>query len=156
MNREELFDTYIISTIIKIFYSSIPKIVNINYNFKCLYYKLLHFRRKNAMALTGMYCEPCLKNSISPKVVNESIAIVCSKHWSMKHHLILSIRILLICCLEPKHLKTGIGNIIKNISRSTIMPISTNSISSITLKGFSDNFKNLNPSKYQTMRITKN
>lgn len=106
------------------------------------------------MALTGM--QPFLKIGISPKVVNERMAIVCKKHCSMKNHLILSMSILLICCLDPKHLNTGKGKMIKKISSRTIMPSSTYKIVVSTFKKMSVNFKNQKSSKYSTKRITKN
>lgn len=105
------------------------------------------------MALTGM--QPFSKMGTRPKVVKERMAIVCKKHCNMKNHFILSISILLMCYLEPKHLKTGNGKMIKKISSRTIMAISTNSIVVSTFNRTSVNFKNEKSSKYSTRRTTK-
>lgn len=40
MNREELLDTYVISSIVKIFDPAIAEVVNINYKFNCWLLKL--------------------------------------------------------------------------------------------------------------------
>jgi hypothetical protein len=70
--------------------------------------------------------------------------------------LILRISILFICYLDPKHLNTGKGKIMKKISRSPMTAISTYSISLVTNKRFYSYFRNSMPLSIITTRITKN